>query len=498
MFFNNQEEKQNMKVLFVYPEIQTSVTNTATYSLPLGLGAVATHCRRIFGDEMEVKILDGSMMNHAEQVEELNNFQPDIVGLSPTVASQGNAYALAEQAKALGAAVLFGGVNSTNLWKQMLTNRTFIDAVILFEGEGAMAETLRRWKSGKRGDKLFRDLPNMAYRTNRGEVIGPDIIQVFGIDELSDIDYSLFDLPRYFAQTEAHGFGRAVSYYAGKGCAKRGTAALRNQYRAAEYKKLVLGMRTCSFCGRNEFGFRCLPPEREQTILRRLHEEHAVRGFFNIQDTVNLYCEEPVGLDDSWFRLFIGAESITSANIRRLRHRYGPNLIFQVGIETIDPRVRRAMGKSTFTESDLFSMVEMLGRENLQLHASFIFGGRGETAESMNATARAARCLADYPNVTWILISPQVILPGSPDYRLLLKRPGMQEKWAGADLLDIADANRDFLRFFSPSLTREEILEEIRMAFADIKQTASQAVLDVKGVNPAEEKVIQPRRRYCE
>lgn len=489
-----------MKLLLVYPEIQSSVTNTATYSLPLGLGAVATFCRHTFGDTLDVKILDGSMMTHAEQIVEQEQFQPHIAGFSPTIASMANAYALAQRAHEAGALVLFGGVNSTNLWRQMLTNRKFIDAVVLFEGEEAMVEIVRRQMSHASGNDLFSGIPNLAFRDVNGKVVGPEKIRVFSLDELPDIDYTLFDLTRYFRQTESRGFGRAVSYYAGKGCAKRSTAKLQSLYKIGEYTRCVQAMNTCSFCGRNELGFRTLPANRETALLHQLHDIHGVRGFFNVQDTVSLHCEEPVGLEDSWFRLFIGVESITSCNVTRLQHRYGSKLIFQAGVESASPSVRRSMGKTVITEDELISKVEMLEKQNIQLHASFIFGGRTETVESMHATARLAQRLADFPNVTWILISPQIVLPGSPDYHRLLKMPGMQTKWRNVDIIDIADISRDFIKHFAPELTRERVLEEIRTVFADIcaKTTERRLVLDIKGVLADEEEAVNPRRYYCD
>lgn len=486
-----------MKVLFVYPEIQSSVTNTATYSLPLGLGAVATYCHLVFGDEIETRILDGSMMTHVEQSAELERFRPDIIALSPTIASMGNAYALATQAKEQGAIIVFGGVNSTNLWRQILANRPFVDAVVLYEGEETMAEVLQRWHNDKRGDEMFHNIPNLAYRTRQSEAVGPKKIKVFSLDNLPDVNYALFDLPGFLGQTEKRGFGRAISYYAGKGCSKRSCLSLQNECGAAEYEQIVRRMKTCTFCGRNELGFRCLSPDRERTILHHLHDEYGIQGFFNVQDTVNLRADDPVGLDDSWFRLFINVESITLENIQRLQRRYGPRLIFQAGIEAAAHEMRQALGKTPISNQDLFAKVELMEREKIQLHASFILGGRGETVASLKATSEMAQRLADYPNVTWILVSPQLILPGSPDYRLLLTIPGMEKKWGNEDLIDLVKINRDFLRFFTPELTRERILEEIRSIFAAIRQTGSRAVLDVKGVVPDEEKVIQPRREYC-
>lgn len=65
---NNKMEKT--RLLLVYPEIECSITNTHTYSLPLGLGSIATYCKEKFGDSLEVKILDGSLVNHDEQLKD--------------------------------------------------------------------------------------------------------------------------------------------------------------------------------------------------------------------------------------------------------------------------------------------------------------------------------------------------------------------------------------------------------------------------------------------
>ena len=194
--------------------------------------------------------------------------------------------------------------------------------------------------------------------------------------------------------------------------------------------------------------------------------------------------------------MFIGTESITLQNIKRLQQRYGNNLIFQAGIEAANPQMREVYGKKGTNLDDLISKVEIMKNEGIQLHASFILGGRGETKNFMQRTTETARQLAEYDNVTWILISPQLILPGSPDYRALLQMPKMNRKYANDDLIDIVGINQDFLRLFTPDLTREEIIEEIKRTFDDIRQKDRKPILDVKGVVEKEEKYIQPNRPY--
>lgn len=491
-----------IKLLFVYPEIKSSNTNTSTYSLPLGLGSIATYCRQKLGDSLDVKILDGSMMPHTEQLEEVRKYGPDVTGINSTIASQRNAYEIGELAKGLGSMVIFGGVHSSatwdkgkeGMWKNMLINRDFIDGVVLYDGEIPMYLVL----NGLIRDRSFRGIPNLAYRDSEGKVCGPSSIYIPALNELPDIDYSLFDLNRFFEQTQKRGFGKAVTYYAGKGCAKRGAIKLKQEYSPEEYNRLASSMDVCTFCGRNELGLRNLDGDREAKILKDLHERYGITRFFNVQDTVNLKNTSPVGLDDCWFRLFIGAESITPDNIKKLKHRYGHKLIFQAGIEAATPQMRRVYGKKSTDLSDLTAKVELMRDEGIQLHASFILGGRGETKDMMRKTTEVARMLAEYDNVTWILISPQLILPGSPDYKALLQMPKMNKKYAEQDLLDIVKINQDFLMHFTPDITRKEIVEEIKLTFDDIKKKNKHVVLDVKGVVGEEERYINPSRPYCE
>lgn len=472
-----------MRLLLAYPEIETSNTNTSTYSLPLGLGSIATFCKKEMEDSLEVKILDGSIMSHEEELEQICEFKPDVTGINPTMASQKNGLEVGRVAKDNDSLVFYGGVNSTNLWKNMLNNREFIDGIVLYDGEFPMQLILE--------GQPFKQIPNLAYRDSEGNVQPPKQIYIPSMHELPNIDYSLFDMERFLEHTQKRGFGKAVTYYAGKGCSKRGGIKAEQFYSYDTYLRLVSLMNTCSFCGRNELGFRNFEEHRETNIVKQLNEEFGINGFFNVQDTVNLNYVTPIGLDDSWFRLFIGIGKVTSRDIATLKQRYGDNLIFQVGVESASPSMRKVYGKPVTDSKDIFEKVKLMEDEGVQLHASFILGGKQETVESMKETTNVARRLAEHSNVTWILISPQLILPGSPDYRSFLDIPEMHKKYADKDLVDIVEINKDFLECFSPGLEREMIIDELRDTFEDIKATNPKIVRDVKGVVQEEEEIIR-------
>ena len=477
---------ETIRLLLAYPEIESSNTNTSTYSLPLGLGSIATACKQRFGNSLDVKILDGSIITHDNQLEEIRKFKPDITGIAPTIASQHKGYELGRLAKNLSSLVFYGGVNSTNLWKNMLTNRDFIDGVILYDGEEPMIQILE--------NKEFDSIPNLAFRDSRG-VYAPAKIYIPKLNDLPDIDYSLFDMKLFLEQTQKRGFGKAVTYYSGKGCSKRGGMQKSQTYSYEDYIQLIKNMNICSFCGRNELGFRSFAEEREDRILKYLNEEYGINGFFNVQDTVNLGYTRPLEID-AWFRLFLGLETVNKKNIAKLKQRYGSKLIFQVGIESADANMRVAYGKSSTNEKDIFDKVRLMSNEGIELHASFILGGKGETKDSMKRTRDTIEKIADYDNVSWILISPQLILPGSPDYRNLLQEDGMSEKYSEQDLIDIVEINKDFLRYYS-ELTREDIIKEIKSIFEVIETINNRIVRDVKGVIATEEEFINPYHPYA-
>jgi len=490
-----------MKLLLVYPKIATSNTNTHTYSVPLGLGSIATYSRQRLGD-LEVKILDGSLMSHEEQVAAVREFKPDVTGINTTVCSHRNGLEIGEHAKEEGSLVFFGGVNSTNLWEQVLASRPFVDGVVLYEGEIPMYLALNRLGvMGRAGADCLDGIPNLAYRDSGGNIHPPSLIYVPSMGEIPDIDYTLFDLDRFFKQTQEKGFGKAITYHGGKGCPKRSVVKLKRIYRYDEYMALVKTMNACTFCGRNELGLKYLGEEREARVVIYLHDELGVRWFFNVQDEVDLRNKTPapIGLDDSKFRLFIGLRRINEENIGILKQRYGPHLIFQAGVEAATPGMRVACGKSPSDSFEVLTRNHIMDDNGIESHTSHISGEKGHTRDSIRQTSELTMRLAECKNVTWILVSPLLVIPGSPDYGALLQMPGMAEKYADQDSIDIVEASNDFHRFFTPELTREDVIEEIKYNFDCIRSMGrTDLVLDVKGVTPEEEDYINPNRRYAE
>ena len=483
-------------MLLVQPEAELSVTTTDTYSPPIGLASIATFCKNQHPD-LEIKIIGSYNMTHQEQINYLEKFKPDILGLSPTISSQKNAYEIAETTKEKFNSInILGGVNSTQLWGPILNNRKFIDAIILYDGHFATSELINRLEK----NQIFENIPNVTYRKDK-EIVPPKQIFIPSLEQIPDINYSLLDMDTFSELTEQRGFGKAISYAPGRGCSKRGGKLEKNLMKWEDFQEILKTMHACSFCGRNEIGFDTIPYIREIKTINRLNKNYGITGYFNIQDTVSLLpAKAPKNWEEFWFRLFITSELASKQkNIDLLKNKYSENLVFQIGIESANEDMLRKFGKFGHNTEYFLKMNELLNKNNIQLHATFVLGGPGETKKSLKETSQLIKELSKMENVTWIGASPEILLPGSPDYvNYLLLNPNLKAKYKKEDLINVKQAHKDMLKYVSPEIIREDVIGSIKEAFTNAKKNNPNIILDGKGLTPEEEKQAECYRPYLE
>lgn len=114
----------------------------------------------------------------------------------------------------------------------------------------------------------------------------------------------------------------------------------------------------------------------------------------------------------------------------------------QIGIETINDRVRRMIGKMP-TREDIINGAKLLRDSGINLHAGIIYGLPGETNETAEETFQFAQELSNmFPNFTTTASIP-VVFPGSALYNLIRSTPNLKDQYPG-DLLrdDRFDFNR--------------------------------------------------------
>lgn len=487
-----------IKIAFVLPPVSTSENDMARVTQPLGVASIGTYLKEQLGDKVQVDFYDGFLDDLEIIKSGIQAGKYDFVGISPTIASYSPmTLDIATVAKESGSYVVLGGVYATNLWQNILVNQPNIDAVVLFDGEIPFGELIERQSP--------RGVSNLCYKDEE-KIVPAERVLIPEIGRLPVHIHDVLPMEKYFTKQYSSGRSgvKAVSYYGGKGCMKRGRGNPRGDYSLGEYSNLVNDMSLCSFCGRNELGFRLRDVETEDAMVKHLFQDYGVQFFFNVQDTVVLD-ERPamqdVPLDEICFRHFCSLESLNERNINLLKIRYGHNIILQVGIESPIGEMRINFGKPPFDEREIRDKLELLRRHGLQMHATYILGGPGESKDSLDLSVKSIKeTVTDFQDViTWIGVSPELILPGSPDAKRFLSVPELGRTFSQADVYDIQEMNDLFLKHFSSGLRRRDILDAIREIFGTLRKSAPNTCLDGKGLRiPDEVDYVHPYRPWEE
>ncbi len=413
---------------------------------PLGLLSIATYARKQ-NPELEVEILDEEQMTFEQMKERIEKGKADVVGLSPNIANYEVGLELAKIARGSGARVVFGGHHASGLAENIVRNREFVDAVVVHDGEIPFHQLV----SGT----PFNKVPNVVYRGQDGEPVRtPDTLEFPPLSAYPDIDYSLVELPPYFAEFErVHGkrskFRKPASFVSQRGCTWR--------------EKTGKG---CIFCGRIEPSWRGKPPERVWREIRALHEQYGVDAVADVGDDF-------IG-NMEWFKEFhaarpkdlhVGLQFIYSraSNITR------PGVIDKLldlemqsvllGIESGDIRCLKACLKGMSPETNLRA-VKMLNDRGMGIYGCIILGLPGEDAESLKRNYEFCRRISESSDKNVLFVGALMSLPNSPAYDMLLQIPEMHEKYARADVIDLQESKADWVKHFTRT-TMEAIRETL-------------------------------------
>ena len=156
--------KKVQKVVLVNPNITTK-TITDKFTIPaLGLESIAASIK----DLVQVKIIDGkvSSLSLQEIIEEINEFKPDIVGISCCF-TLGIEFALriAEESKKRGYITILGGWHPSFEYSELLQN-SFVDIIVRGEGELTFRELVK--------NKKLEEVKGISYKINGTVMNNPD------------------------------------------------------------------------------------------------------------------------------------------------------------------------------------------------------------------------------------------------------------------------------------------------------------------------------------
>jgi len=384
-----------MRIVFIHPNYHSGGAEIAGTWPPAWVAYLAGALRDAGFDD--VHFIDAMTDDLSEQAlgARLTALQPDIVG---TTAITPSIY-IAEQTLQLAqdvcphAITVLGGVHATFMYKQVLTEAPWIDAIVRGEGEEIIVDLVRAIADGRWPQKRHT-IKGIAYRSGREIVATPAAPTVKNLDGINP-DWNVLDWEKY------------------KYVPLNKRVAIPNMARGCPF--------TCSFCSQWKFwrDYRVRDPKKVVDEIEQLVNEHGV-GFFILADEeptinrrkFNAFCDELIarGLPE---KVQWGINTRVTDILRDARNlkrwREAGLVHVSLGTEAAAQMKLDLFNKETRVD-DNRRAIELLKKADIFVEAQFIVGLENETAETLEETYRFAREW-DPDLANWSMYTPWPFTP---------------------------------------------------------------------------------------
>jgi radical SAM superfamily enzyme YgiQ (UPF0313 family) len=360
---------------------------------PMGLLYIGTVLKKA---GHQVKVIDSFPSFHQDNLKTVNDFNPDIIGLS--VLTTG--YRLASHYTGLlkeqnpNAKICWGGVHPSALPKEVLLTHD-LDFVVIGEGESTMLEVCENLNSSKG----LGDINGLIYISDGNVVKNEPRQMIDDLDTLPIPDRSLLESPPFSWYLSPPGIIRGsflkgvTTFYTSRGC---------------PYECIFC----CSHltCGR-KFRQRSIPKVMEE--IHYLVKDHGVKGLYFNDDTFGIdkewtlkFCSalKQSGLDMVW-----GCQTRANVASKELFTAMKDAGCIQVdiGAESGSDKILSTLKKG-ITKHDIKNAFKVANMAGLKTFATFILGNPGETIDDINETERLSKEID--ASVSFLILVPY---PGS-------------------------------------------------------------------------------------
>ena len=350
------------RVLLINPFYPISETP----SPPLGLAYLAG---ALEAAGVTVRILDMVVLpqNQTTLADVLEQFQPDVVGVTAVTMTAETAFAIIRDVKRIAPDVLtvMGGPHVTFSTAETLSAVPALDVIVRGEGEQTFLDLL----VDTNGRRHWETIPGLAFRNGEGIHETPWREPVSDLSRLPEPVRHGLPLGRYRT------LGMPVSVTTSRGCPFQ-----------------------CIFCvGRRMVGARVRyrPPLRVVDEIEGL----AALGFRQVNVADDLFtanprhclaiCDDIIrrGLKIRWSS-FARVDTVSATLLTRMREAGCHAVSF--GMESGSPEIlKRVRKKISLAQAE--AAVAMCRQVGMEAHASFILGLPGETADTLEQTMAFAR-----------------------------------------------------------------------------------------------------------
>ncbi len=359
-------------------EIYSDYAMMAPILAPLGICYIAAVLEK---NNYNVRIIDSiaEKINKNEILRRIENYQPDIVGMTSTTASFFSAIELAGAIKSLNnnMLIVIGGPHVSSLPRESLSDSEFFDIGVFGEGEYTFLEIVENYKSGHLEDNLER-IKGISYRKNGKVFVNESREPIENLDELPYParhllpNINLYSTNLYVAERKP-----LIHMIPSRGCPFH-----------------------CIFCDQNVHGreWRRFSPEYIIREIEFVVKNYGVKTIQFQDDLFTFYPEKIIKfcnllkekkIDLTW-NISSRVDTLNEELFKIMKDA-GCRIIY-FGIESGDENILKIIKKG-HTIQQVKVAVNAAKRVGLVVHGSFIIGNPEETEQTIEKTIKFALML---------------------------------------------------------------------------------------------------------
>jgi anaerobic magnesium-protoporphyrin IX monomethyl ester cyclase len=357
-----------MKILLINPAPSGTLKATGVLFPPLGLLYVASYAEK---EGYQVVVRDLAVR---KKKEDIVFRQYDIVGISTDTTRYRQALQLAKKAKGSGCTVVMGGPHPGYVDQEILSTKR-VDFIVHGEGEITFSELVAALQ---KNDGKFHSILGISFISNGKIVRTPPRGFIENLDSLPLPARHLIHMDDY--RKTKLGDREITPLITSRGCPYQ-----------------------CAFCASSHFFGKKVRVRSVASVLGELEEIYH-QFHFNavafVDDTFNLFPKRVIEichgiiekkLDLRWWCLSRVDLLLQNEEMVKEMVRAGAQSVF-IGVESFNSKTLEELKKGIDVENTVLA-VEMLKKNGLEIHASYILGGLHETAGMIHETIRFAKRL---------------------------------------------------------------------------------------------------------